>query len=70
MSDRTEPWTPTIDNDEFPGEALRSAVFQALGGASVCWETPEGAGVFDADRARWIGEGLLAWMRDNGWNCG
>ena len=69
MDDDT-PWTPTLDTDSEPGENLRAAVFQALGGASVCWENPEGAGVFDADRARWIGDGLLDWLHENGWHKG
>lgn len=39
---------------------LRTAVFEALGAASVCWATPEGAGEFDSRRAEDIGEGLMA----------
>jgi len=65
-----EPWTPSLDDVQLPGEALRSAIFQALGGASVCWETPEGAGEFDVDTARWIGHGLLTWINENGWHKG
>jgi len=41
-------------------ETLENAVFQAIGAASVCWETPEGAGVFNSDRAKAIGEELMA----------
>ena len=40
---------------------LASAVFQALGAASVCWEKPEGAGIFDSTRAREIGDALI-WL--------
>lgn len=50
-------------------EAEREAIFQALGEASVCWEHPEGAGVFDASRAAEVGERLieaLARIRDGG----
>lgn len=38
---------------------LESAVFQALGAASVCWDTLEGAGVFHSDEANEIGDALL-----------
>lgn len=30
---------------------LESAVHQAVGMASMCWDSPEAAGVFDSDRA-------------------
>ncbi len=35
------------------------AVFQALGAASTCWESLEGTGTFDSDRAKLIGDKLL-----------
>lgn len=35
-------------------------VFEALGAASVCWETPGGAGEFLSERAAAIGAELLA----------
>jgi hypothetical protein len=38
---------------------LEEILFQALGAASVCWETPEGAGIFDSTRAKEIGMALL-----------
>lgn len=44
-------------------DTLESAVFQALGAASVCWENPGGAGVFESDRAKAIGDELVAWIR-------
>lgn len=37
-----------------------SMVMQALGAASMCWEHPERAGVFQDGRAKAIGEKLLA----------
>lgn len=43
-------------------EDRASAVFQALGAASVCWEHMSGTGIFDSDRARQIGEALLVWL--------
>lgn len=39
--------------------SLEAAVFQAVGAASVCWESMEGTGVFQDDRARAIAEALL-----------
>lgn len=41
---------------------ILSAVFQALGGASVCWEHPEGAGVFNEQLAREIGFELIEFL--------
>lgn len=38
------------------------AVFQALGAASVCWQYPEKAGIFDSTRAKEIGDKLLAFL--------
>lgn len=43
--------------------SVEAAIFQALGAVSVCWETPEGSGVFDSDRAKEIGEALLEVVR-------
>jgi hypothetical protein len=45
-------------------ENLEEAVFQALGAASVCWESMEGTGVFQSDRAKQIGEELLGIIAD------
>lgn len=39
------------------------AVFQALGAASMCWQYPEKAGIFDSTRAQEIGNKLLAVLR-------
>jgi hypothetical protein len=41
------------------GNDLESYVYQALGAASVCWETLEGAGIFESDRAVEIGKALI-----------
>lgn len=43
---------------------LEELVFQALGAASMCWENPAGAGVFESDRAKEIGDELLARLRE------
>lgn len=42
---------------------IETAVFQALGAASTCWESMEGTGVFDDQYAKAIGEALLAEIR-------
>jgi hypothetical protein len=53
-----------------PGDQLMTAVFQAVGSASMCWEHIDRAGVFHSERAKWVGDGLLAWLRENGWHKG
>jgi hypothetical protein len=40
---------------------------QAIGAASMCWEHPEGAGVFDSERASEIGEELLDILKKKLW---
>lgn len=42
---------------------LSQAVFLAVGAASMCWEKPEGAGVFESGRAVEVAEQLLEWVR-------
>lgn len=37
---------------------LEAAINQALGAASMCWDSPEAAGVFDSTRAKEIGDKL------------
>lgn len=64
-----EPWVPDHLPSK-PGDQLAAAVFQALGSASMCWDNVGGAGVFLSDQAKWVGDGLLAWMNDNGWHHG
>lgn len=50
---------------EYDGSlSLESAVFQALGAASVCWEQMSGTGVFHSDRAKQIGDALLAFIEE------
>lgn len=43
-----------------PPKSAREVVFQAIGNASTCWNDLEGAGVFDSERAKRIGEELIA----------
>jgi len=49
-----------------PEERVRSAVFQALGAASTCWDSLREAGVFDSTRALEIGNALL---KELGYEC-
>jgi hypothetical protein len=46
---------------------VHEAIFEALGAASVCWSTPEGAGVFDSERAKQIGDELLDLLKRKLW---
>lgn len=43
---------------------LEELVFQAIGAASMMWEHPERAGVFESDRAKTLGDELLARLRE------
>lgn len=45
------------------GFNLDSLIFQALGAASTCWESLEGTGVFQSNRATEIGEDVLTTIR-------
>ena len=38
---------------------LKSIVMQAIGQASMCWEFPERAGVFQSDKAIKVAEKLI-----------
>lgn len=40
-------------------DSLRTLIFEALGEASMCWEFPEKAGIFQSERAEQIGNKLL-----------
>lgn len=44
---------------------LESAVFQALGAASTCWENLSGTGIFNDRRAVAIGRALLEEINGN-----
>lgn len=39
-------------------KTLDELIFQALGAASMCWEDPGAAGIFDSERAKVIGEAV------------
>ncbi len=55
--------TPVIELRGDEDDPLATAVFTCLGAASMCWETLNGAGVFQSDRARDIGDELVAFIR-------
>lgn len=44
------------------------AIHQAMGAASMCWEKPEGAGVFDSDRAVDVTYNLILRLREMGFD--
>ena len=44
-------------------ERIESAVYQALGAASLCW-TGTPTGVFDSVRAKQIGDDLVAFINE------
>lgn len=52
------------ENLFWDAEDPTSAVFQALGAASVCWESPEKAGVFQSGRAKLIGDQLIIRLQE------
>lgn len=56
-----------MDGSESQPKTLTEAVGQALGAASVCWENPGGAGIFDSTRAKQIADELLDGIRTNQW---
>lgn len=64
-----EPWTPTRQE----GEALPISriVQEAVGSASMCWESVNKAGIFNSERAEWVAGGAIAaieravWERQN-----
>lgn len=60
--DNNEPFEFQQEHDS--SLSLESAVFQALGAASTCWESLHGTGVFQSDRAKEIGEVLMAKIRE------
>jgi hypothetical protein len=48
---------------ELENEDLETAVYIAIGAASACWENLEGAGVFESEKAKHIGDQLLEKVR-------
>ena len=63
------PDQPIVTNPlPLAAAALRSAVYQALGAASVCWSDMKGQGIFMDQRARDVGDQLMAKIEElTGW---
>jgi hypothetical protein len=57
-----EPWRPDV-RPEDTKDAFESAILQAVGTASMCWENVAGAGEFDTRKAEWVANGLIAYLR-------
>lgn len=58
ITERIFDWTVATD--------IETAVFEALGAASVCWESMEGTGVFNSTRCKQIGDELVEYFRSKG----
>lgn len=54
-------WVPEYDRVDI-APSRESAVFQALGSASMCWEKVDKAGVFDSAKVKEIGDGLVLFL--------
>ena len=65
MNDTFINFAPFEETDTVP-ERIRSAVYQAVGAASVAWENPGGAGVFDTEKAKRVAESLIHFLREQG----
>lgn len=51
MTERHPDWKPWKFEPSDPGCGLKTFIGEAVGAASMCWETPYGAGEFDSTRA-------------------
>lgn len=58
-------WKFAFTTREDEEVTLEQAVFESLGAASACWEHLAGAGEFESDRAKKIGDTLLVFIRDH-----
>lgn len=59
------PWTFELQDRADEPLTLESAVFQALGAASTCWESMEGTGIFQDQRAIEIGNKLVEYVKNH-----
>lgn len=66
MERLTEPYQHIEQSDEefwfnylSNADDLEQAVFVAVGAASGCWDNLSGAGVFESNKAKAIGKGLI-----------
>lgn len=44
-------------------KSLETVVFESLGAVSACWDTLEGAGVFQSEKAKAIGDDLVTYIK-------
>lgn len=58
--------TNEIFDFDWSYESVETAVFEALGAASTCWDSLDGAGVFHSERAKAIGDALYKRIREAG----
>lgn len=56
---QSEPEPFTFHREHDGSLSVRSAIFQALGRASTCWENMSGTGVFDSTHAKEVGDALI-----------
>jgi hypothetical protein len=50
-----------LDFDDIP-EHIREQVYADIGHASMCWDTPEGAGVFHSEEAAEVARSLCQFI--------
>lgn len=55
---------------ELKDKDLETAVFESLGAASACWDNLEGAGVFQSERCKEVGDQLLERIKQEVGNNG
>lgn len=51
-----------FDGSPTEPETLAEVIFQAIGAGSVCWDDMSGTGVFESDRAKALGDEVVAWI--------
>lgn len=54
-----------FDGSPSEPKTLEAVVYQAVAAASACWPNLEGAGVFDAERAKTVADEVIEWVRAN-----
>jgi hypothetical protein len=59
-----DKWAPQVPTGGYPEElTIEEWIGQAIGSASMCWEFPERAGVFDDAYAKRISDSLTDYVR-------
>lgn len=62
--EETYPYIFDFYESDYRALDLDSAVFQAMGAASTCWENMKGAGEFQSEHAVIIGNALIAKIKE------